>query len=170
MGMTETEAYSCRRLFPPLSITRVESSQHGSGWRLNVPILPSFVVVKDTGPSRRKGRRKLPAHLLIVQPQADQVPFGAAIVLKFFAAVQNGLVINEAHIPCLHSCRELVLACNKIDSIKGFRLRLCETRYAFRARTVRMTGQKAAREVEKYLSIKEVQERALVVGRIAAES
>jgi hypothetical protein len=75
------------------------------------------MIMENPSPREPQCRRQLPDHLLIVQPEADQVPMEAIVILKSLPAMQNPHIVYEAHIPLFHCSPDFVLFSNEMDCI-----------------------------------------------------
>lgn len=112
--------------------------------RHDVPLALPVGVVEDARPGDTQRGRQLPAHHLVVEPQADEVALAVRGVLEGLAPVQHPHVVEEADVARHHGRRHLVLARHEVHRVQGLRLRLRQPGYARRARRVwRVADQQA---------------------------
>lgn len=124
----------------------------------------------NTIPSHLHDRRGVPGLLLVAQPQAHNVALGGTIVFECVAAVQNAEVVDETKVPRLHIQSELVLGSDKVNRVQGLGLRLGDGWDPRGSRCGRGACKDPAGEIEYEFAVVEVQERTLVIGRVAAKS
>jgi hypothetical protein len=138
--------------------------------RFNVPMVLAFVVIEDPSPSHSKRKGKLPAMLFIVQPEAQQMPLASAIVLEGLSSMEDAHVVQETDVSLQHLRVDLATAADVVDRVQSLRLDLGEAGNARGSRIFGGPGQESTREVHQDFAILDVQEGALVEGRIPSVS
>ena len=130
----------------------------------------SVRVIKDPRPRQPQRPRQLPAHLVVVEPEPDEVALGVRIVLKGFPPMQDRHVVHEADIPLLHPRSHLVLASNGVDCVQRFGLGLVQPWYAIGPGILgRVADQQTTGEVDDDLVVLAVHDGALVVRGVSTE-
>ena len=131
------------------------------------------ILIKSAGPDKFQCRWELPSHLLVVEPKAEKMTLTSSLSFVYaevhvvitvsFAAVEDGEVVDEAHVALLSSEVKLVFLRNEMDGVKRFGLCLCEAWNALGSRGNGMAGEHAAGEIDQGLFIVVVEQSAVVV-------
>jgi hypothetical protein len=121
------------------------------------------ILIKCAGPDKLQCRWELPGHLLVVEPKAEKMTLTSSLSFVYvevhvaitvsFAAVENGEVVDEAHVALLGGEVELVFLRNEMYSVKRFGLCFCETWNALGSRGNGMAREHAAGEINQGLFI-----------------
>lgn len=106
------------------SITRATLPQnppirpHG----VNSPMSLPLFILKNPRPRKSQRRRQLPAPLLVMQPQPNEMSLRHPVVLERLSPVKDPHVIQEPDVALLHDGADLVAARDGVQRVDGLGL------------------------------------------------
>src|SRR5271156_2067489 len=131
------------------------------------------ILIECAGPDKLQCRWELPGHLLVVEPKAEKMTLTSSLSFVYvwvhvvitvsFAAVEDGEVVDKAHVALLGGEVELVFLRSEMYGVKRFGLCFCEAWNALGSRGNGMAGEHAAGEIDQGLFIVIVEQSTVVV-------